>query len=419
MLKKITALLFLLFFTFSVSSFSEEIYSESLETLSLKDAFTLSLQSHPIIKAKRSDIEASKSGIDVAKWQRFPSVSSQTLPGRVGSGTSILLRIQQPLWAGGRITSGIDAAEAKAIGSEASFIDAEQQIISRVSNAYFDYLKFQEKIRLSTINIQEHQRLLEIISRRSESEVSSQNEIVMARSRLSTAVNERIQFSSQFHNAKADLEQLTGQKFKKLTIEKFKINTDINNIDHYLSKAVEFSPGLKKIDADWQAAKLQIEVKKASLWPQLSLNVDNYTGSTYPDHMVYLSLGYQSGNGLSTVSSIQEAKSQSATFEQNFEASKKDLQDKLRIDFYLLNTSVNSEKVLIDLANSNKDVYESFLRQYSIGKKTWLEVLNSRKEATQAEYSRTDAKWTSFQADFRIQSAIGAINSTNINNFLN
>jgi adhesin transport system outer membrane protein len=38
-------------------------------------------------------------------------------------------------------------------------------------------------------------------------------------------------------------------------------------------------------------------------------------------------------------------------------------------------------------------VVASYLRQYQVGRKTWLDVLNAQRESTQARYSLVDLDW--------------------------
>ncbi len=54
-----------------------------------------------------------------------------------------------------------------------------------------------------------------------------------------------------------------------------------------------------------------------------------------------------------------------------------------------------------------KDVYESYTRQYTAGRKTWLDVLNTVRESTQSEVAVTDAKAQATGASLRLRLATG------------
>src|SRR5688572_13894549 len=64
-----------------------------------------SLQSHPSIQARRSSATAAQFDVDAAEWQRFPTPTVESLS-RSSSTPNVpngRLRVQQPLWTGGRI----------------------------------------------------------------------------------------------------------------------------------------------------------------------------------------------------------------------------------------------------------------------------------------------------------------------------
>jgi adhesin transport system outer membrane protein len=109
------------------------------------------------------------------------------------------------------------------------------------------------------------------------------------------------------------------------------------------------------------------------------------------------------------LSGADEAKAKLNSVTEGIEVSKKDLTDKIRSDYNLYQTSTNQEEVLQELVSSSASVYESYVRQFTAGRKTWQEVLNARKEATQAKYSLVDSRWSGIAAVNRIKIFTGEI----------
>jgi outer membrane protein TolC len=54
-------------------------------------------------------------------------------------------------------------------------------------------------------------------------------------------------------------------------------------------------------------------------------------------------------------------------------------------------------------------VYASCLRQFPVGRRTWLEVLLARRDATQAQYARSDTQWIGFAAELKLQLITGQL----------
>ena len=378
-------------------------------SLTIDEAMQLAISTHPSILSKKSEIDSASFGLDAAKWQRFPSVSAQTSGGQPGKNSVLTsVRIDQPLWAGGRINAGIESATSKLSASEASLADAEQIILEKVVNAYCQMVKLQEQILTANENIIEHQRLMELIQHRADGNVSPQNEFVMAKARLASARNERMQYQNAMLNAKADLEQLTSKKIIRLKVPKPEITLS-KALTETLDSGIEFSPQLKKLEADIASSESDVTAKKSLLYPQLSARYEAFNGSNYPSDMAYLALTFQPGNGLSALSSAHEAESRIGGLQSQKETYKKELTDKLRNDYNTVQLSLNQVDVMQELSDSSREVYESFVRQYPAGRKTWVEVLNARREATQARLSLAEAQWGGYAASLRIKINTGEI----------
>ena len=58
-------------------------------------------------------------------------------------------------------------------------------------------------------------------------------------------------------------------------------------------------------------------------------------------------------------------------------------------------------------STSSKEVYESYTRQYTTGRKTWLDVLNTVRESTQADVAAVDSRTQVTGAALRIQLETG------------
>jgi adhesin transport system outer membrane protein len=57
-------------------------------------------------------------------------------------------------------------------------------------------------------------------------------------------------------------------------------------------------------------------------------------------------------------------------------------------------------------------VIESYLRQYAVGKKSWLDVLNAQREATQARNTLVDFEVQYLTSIYRLRVLMNEINPT-------
>ena len=391
--------------------------SYALDTLNIQDAMRLAVTTHPAVLGKNNELLAASYSLEGAKWQRYPALSAQTASPTISrQGVITTMTIDQPLWTGGRISSNINAATARALAVQYDLEDTQQTILIKVTNAFCNMIKFQEKLLSASESVVEHQRLLELIERRAMGEISPENEVTLARARLAQSKSDQLQYELSYKNAKADLEQLTGVKVESL-IKPAPTNLmlDKNSTPLLIERAINYSPTLKKLEAQRVAAEADKETKKSILWPQLSAryshNWEAGGSDTYsvPSDTAFLALTFQPGNGLSSLSTINQAEAMISSAESNRENASKDISDRIRLAINDLSSSGNEIEVFNDLVVSSAEVYESSLRQFTLGKKTWPEVLNAWRENIQAKYSLTDSRWKGFTAGLQVKILMGDI----------
>jgi Outer membrane efflux protein len=97
------------------------------------------LDTHPQTLSQRALVQSAAAGVDGARWQFYPtpSVSVEAAGASAsdrlyqGDNRVSTLRLQQPLWTGGRLTAGVDRAEAGLAASQAGLDDVRQQLALR------------------------------------------------------------------------------------------------------------------------------------------------------------------------------------------------------------------------------------------------------------------------------------------------
>ena len=394
-------------------SFSAHVQADSPLPLSLKDAMIAATQTHPTVSMKRKEYEASLYSVDAAEWQRFPSFSLSTSNSPLSTSPVTILTVDQPIWSGGRITANIESSKAKSFIAEASIFEAEQSILVKTVSAFSEILRLQSRVLASSENIEEHQRLLALIERRAGSQISPQSEVTMAMARLQQAKSESIQLQTQLVNARADLEQLISMPVGQLRVPAFNLDFD-KNFEQLLSQVMVYSPRLNRLYYEVIASEHETDVKRSNLMPQLSIRHQDFYGGNYPGSTTFLAVTFQPGNGLSSLSNIKESESKRDATESNVDVAKKELADDFRTAWFKVESSRAEMDIYSKLVEATRSQYESSVRLYAAGRKGWLEVLNFRKEATQAKYQAADSEWSGFLAMMKIK-----INTGKVNEFMN
>jgi adhesin transport system outer membrane protein len=385
------------------------VFAES-DVLDLQEAMSIAARTHPTVVAKQREFAAASHGLDYSTWQRYPalSASAQSSTGETGGDGFVSIKLDQPLWTWGRITADIDAATARSLSAEAAIAEAEQEILIKTVSTYSEIIRLQKRMAAAEENIAEHERLLELIQRRAKNEINSQNEVIVARARQQQARSEGIQFQAMITNDKADLEQIIGRRFNNMAVPRLDLEEGME-LDQSVQAAIEFSPVLHRLSAEMQASEADTRSKRSVLLPQLLARHERFYGNPlYNDSATYLMLNYQLGGGLSALSKVKESEERRNAAEE--------VADQVRTDWNQKKSALDEVEIYKILVASNRDVYESFVRQFAGGRKTWMEVLNARREATQARYSLIDAEWKGFLSGKRIEIAAGKVQAENKDN---
>jgi adhesin transport system outer membrane protein len=409
MVLKIKQIFFVYFLCLFIPSL---ICAAEINSLSLNDALNYAL-THPRIQGKKKELDVANEKLNTSKWLRFPAVSVISSAGQSSLASRdrepvTTVRLEQPLWAGGRISSSIEASQARLNSSVFGLNEIEQDVLGKTSVAYCSLLKMQEKIEASKENVEEHVRLLSLIQRKARNEVSPMVEIVLAKTRLEQSQYEQIQLVTQATNLKAELESLIGQPIQGIKNPKVALSIP-SDLDQAISLTISNSPTIKRLESDVEASSADIDVAKAAIWPQISARNDNIIGGITEGSISYLALTYAPGNGLSAVSNASEARAKKEVAETLIRSTALELTNKVRADWNQYFAEMKQAEVLSNLVETSQGVYDSYLRQYAIGKKTWVEVLNAKKESTQAKYIYSESLWNSFMAGVRLQISTGMI----------
>lgn len=116
--------------------------AEAQQTWNFGQIMQAALASHPLVLGRRSAQAAAQSEREGAEWQRYPSLSVEA---STQSGGASLLRLEQPLWSGGRITAGIDAAGGRLDAAGAALEEARQELALKVIAATTEALRQQSR----------------------------------------------------------------------------------------------------------------------------------------------------------------------------------------------------------------------------------------------------------------------------------
>lgn len=386
--------------------------AQTLESL-IRDA----LDTHPSTQSQRALVASAEAGLESARWQFFPTPSvsienasaSATDPLYQGDKQVATLRLQQPLYTGGRLTAGAEKAQASLDQTRASQDDTRQQLALRVVQAYGDWLGAHLKVQANEKSEQTHTRLRDQVQRRIDEGVSADSDLVLALGRLDGIRADVTAARTQRDMALARLGQLLGRPVahNALAPALAAPRPVAPDVQALLVQAQGLSPAVRRAQALAQVQAATLAERRADLSPDVYVRLERQYGNFNfangaPENRLFLGMSTHLGAGLSALSNVAGANSQ-------WEAALAEVQVQLRaVGEQVLADHALAQSADVRLAavqaslRSAQEVADSYDRQFLAGRKSWLDVMNAARELAQTETLIADLLSTQVVASWRL-----------------
>jgi adhesin transport system outer membrane protein len=165
---------------------------------------------------------------------------------------------------------------------------------------------------------------------------------------------------------------------------------------------------LRRLTYEEDAASADITSKRSAYMPQLALRLERSRGQIN-DSRVMLVLLAQPGAGLSALSGVDAAVAKHEAVQMAREAAVRDTRERVTLDWNEWTAARLRLENASESGAMSTEVFESYARQYVIGRKTWSDVLNAVREATQSQFALEDARAQAIAASLRLSAQSGTL----------
>ena len=378
----------------------------------LPTALRLATSRHPSVTAKLAELKSLGYDINAAEAGRYPSLSVQA-QAMTSEQSQVVARLQQPLWAGGRITGGIDLAEMRLRSAQADFLQVRRQLMEDTAATYAVLWGARQRLSAAELNVSEHEKLLGLISRRQAGSIASEADVRLARSRLTQAQTQQEQLQGTVDKALSDLLALTQTPLEGVpAVEAALLN--LPDPAQIMAEAESASPVVQQRMVEVKIAGIQADLRKADMMPTLNaqLERDIVTSDRYgtlpPETRIGVALtGTVEGIGLAGFGRIKSAGALVEAARQDVETARNDVRRRTRALISDRNMYLRVMEGNNLLVTATQETLDSFMRQYDAGRKTWVDVLNAQKELADARQALEQTKSSLMEFSLRLGVAIG------------
>jgi outer membrane protein, adhesin transport system len=398
-----------------------------VNALTLQDAIKDMLANNPDVQAARQEMLAREHEIRGAKagylpkldaeagvgreWTDSPSFSNVTLTREEAA-----LRLRQTVYDGNATTNEVKRQKARYKSALYTAIDTQENAALRASQAYINVLRHAELLALLKESLDEHQNIYDQMTLRSDAGVGSRADVDQISVRLSLATSNFIAGKNNFLDALSQFQGLVGYIPDASEME---VPTGVglpNNLDDALKIAFSEHPTLKSALADIEAAEAQHAAARSARHPTLNIegdrtwneDIDGQVGEN-EDWVIALRLRYNIYNGGRDNARRKQTAELLTQAKDVHRGAQWETEEGMRLSWYAYEATRQQLGHLEVHVNSVKATKEAYLKQFDIGRRTLLDLLNTESELVRAKQTYTNTKYDQLYSQIRVLNSSGQL----------
>ena len=325
------------------------------------------------------------------------------------------IRVRQLLYDGAGTQSEFERQRAR-VNSHAydTFSTAEVTGLKAVE-AYLNVLKEQKLVALATDNLANHQSTYDRIAKRGESGVGSKADIQQAQGRLALARSNLLAEQNRLQDAISAFINVIGHEPDTLEDTPSFVHLLPANLEDATSVALDNHPRLKSADADINAAREQREAARALFAPRVHLeirgsdnaNLDGIRGyNNDAEIMVRGRYNFTGGKDIArrkeTVIELEQAREiRDRTHRQVIES--------IQLSWNAWQTASQQLEFFKVHVDASKQALDSYRKQFNIGQRTLLDLLDQENEVFQASINYVNGINNELFSQYRVLAGMGKL----------
>lgn len=403
----------------------------SVSAQTLQEAVQETLQTNPDVlvyvnerMARDQQIKQARSGylptVDVlAGVGREDSDNPNTRARGYSDGVELTRRevgvvLRQTVFDGFATPREVDRQRARVESSAFGVYSAAENTALRAAEVYLEVLRRAEALAIAKESLKSHERINDQIKLRSASGVDKKADLEQITGRLALAQSNVVAAEVNLQDAETNFLRVVGAMPENLIKPTITDELLPKSMDEAIEQAVSSHPTLMSADADIKAAQAQHEAAAFGYYPRVELelsrtwdeNLDGLEGDN-EETLAMLRLrynlfrgGYDSSRRGQTTHLLNEAREvRNNTHRQVVES--------IRLSWMAHKAAESQLLYLEQHVKSTENTRDAYQKQFNIGQRTLLDVLDTETEVFDAKRAYLDAQYDGLFAKYRILNGMG------------
>lgn len=327
------------------------------------------------------------------------------------------LNLNQMIFDGFATSSEVKRQQARAASRASNYKDTAQRYVLASSRAYLEVQRREQLLQLARESLYNHVTLYDQIRRRSESGMGTLASLQQAEGRLALSEVNMLAAENNLRDAQASYRRVVGQPVPE-TLEDFDSSILVlpETLDAAIEKGLANQPVASLAQADVEATLAQRDAAKSRMYPRLDFeverrwdeNIDGVEGDD-EDLTAMLRLRYNLFNGGADKARIRQTEHQIGEAQAIQRDAQRQIRESVELSWNAYEILQRQQEYLEKHVRSSEDTRDSYKKQFDIGQRSLLDLLDTENEVFSAKNQLADARIDSEIAKLRILTGTGEL----------
>ncbi|AOM00437.1 hypothetical protein BFX80_02865 [Cobetia marina] len=326
------------------------------------------------------------------------------------------LTIRQLLWDGDTTIERIRQAETEADYQRLQTAAEANEVALDTAGAYLDVMRDELILKYAQANLDAHRRISSDIGRRAESGLGARSDVRQVDGRLANAEASVLSARNNLEDSRSAYLRLVGELPTDLNLPSLDTDLISADVESAYVQANQRNPLLAAARVSIDAARHEVNAEKGDNYPEFSIEgnrtlTDDYDQdeSSSDDWSVELVMRYNLYRGGRDQAEIRGRQAALETVEHDNDRVMRDVRDEIRLAWNARENLKRQIDYLESYVRAATDTRESYRKQFDIGRRTLLDLLDSESELFTSQQNLIRARFDLETANYRLLSATGAL----------
>lgn len=330
------------------------------------------------------------------------------------------LSIRQMIFDGFATSSEVKRQKSRAISADKRLVETAETYALEAARSYIELNRRVTLLQQAKETLFNHLKIYDQIKKRSESGLGALASIQQAEGRLALAEVNVLAAENNLLDAKANYQRVTGMASPEEMIFPELVNVEMpESLELATEKALSNHPTLMVAEADTVAAVAQYDAAKRNYYPRVDFEVDRTWNNdldgvdgTNEDLTAMFRLSYNLYNGGADKARVRQTQHQIEEAKSVQSKSHREVVQSLELSWNAFSILSRQLPHLEQHVASSQETRNSYQKQFNIGQRSLLDLLDTENEVFSSKNDLTNALHDQLVAQYRVMNGMGSLLDT-------